>query len=221
MKKNGVAPSAYTYRAILEGMYLSQLDASTHQSIIKDVHSIFEEMEAAWTDAITARFDRRKKSGEEEVIDQAETSTARSYRLTKGARDAQMMNDPTAFIAACHFYLAILLHLGMHEEAVALLRRSPSMVSVKRIGKNNSPSPLVGPQLPYVLTYRYLVQLSHLSSDEIATDNLVLAWQMLIKLLQDSRIIDQLSRSDKWIGIDRELDRSLLTAQIALEKVRK
>jgi hypothetical protein len=127
------------------------------------------------------------------------------------------MESPHMFVIACDFYYSTLLKLRLFDEADALFARISGLVGVKREG---SRAPIV-PQLPYSFVCRYLAFACR-EADLLLEDHeerLLKAWKLLIKNLQDTSVMDQLQKGGRWISFDRELDKQLVPALIALEKV--
>ncbi|UZJ51599.1 hypothetical protein CBS101457_000919 [Exobasidium rhododendri] len=227
MKKNGVAPSIFTFRALFEGMFQSELDLSLHQGIIKDLSNTFEELVATWTGAIAKSNESKKKwSVKESKVEgesdgAAESSTARSYERSKRERDEELMKSPHIFVTICEYYYRTLLRVDLYEEADALLESISAISNPRQDRKSkNTSSSLLLPHLQFLLTRHYIVHMCHAPQDPASKhgESLVKAWKTLVRSFLDKDIMSRLQEQDRWQGNASELDRHIASAQIALEK---
>lgn len=162
MKKNGVAPSALTCRSLFEGFSRTPniLDPQENIKMIKQLHSLFDDLEVSWRQAISGSEGKafRRRDEEMEVDKESlDTSTARQYALSKQSMEREMLDNPYIFEASCERYLTFLLSIKALEEAQALIARAKELAypfGASKWAKNRPAS-----KLPYILSSRYLVEL--------------------------------------------------------------
>lgn len=173
MKKNGVAPTAMTYRSVFEGIRISKESLSEDKVLIEKVHNIYRELETIWKNVNTPKSKQNffGKQQDEEYDDRvAETSTARSYEASKKAMEENLLEYPGAFDTCCVYYSAFLFSIKAYDQASALLERVDELAFPPSVGQSTS-------KLPFLLSSRYLFEI--LTADLQEQDELSLQGTVL------------------------------------------
>jgi hypothetical protein len=220
MKKNGVAPTALTYRAILEGVTMSKEPIVGDTALIRKVHDIYEEFEAIWRRVNSKQGGKKTKEEENLVENPAETSTARSFAASKKEMEENLLAYPAAFDFGCLYYLSFLFSIKAYDQAIDLLERSEELASLVSAGQIPS-------KLPFMLSSRLFYEL--LRTDMEVHDNLreaiVKAYKTVMTSLQKDRTLFlDTFRSSTTLNpgfARREVDRALNFAMSTLSKVSK
>lgn len=241
MKKNGVAPSALTYRTIFEGFSRSPniLDREKNSKLIKQIKDLFEELEAIWRRVIlgyksnkdfvdddyeAARSEANlggssgSRSSDRSDEEKYSTSTARSYASSQRDMERDILKHPHYFDMACERYLTFLFSIKAYDEATALVARAKELAS-------STPSPKwardrPSSKLPYLLSSRYLFELLKVDSDAPSglDASILAAYETVIKSLL-SESLDFLEDAENPKMQHNKLDKILYTAMSTLDKV--
>lgn len=226
MKKNGLAPSATTYRAIFEGLSMSKAPLTRDTVLQRSVHDLFQELETTWRRCVLAGKSRKKPAEEEEVDSPAETSTARSYKISKREMETFLAHHPAAFNMPCVYYMAFLLSIKAYDRAVDLLNNLDEltfsgMASEGRAMQSSS-------KLAFLVSSRYLFELTQHSMPlpEHIQQTIPKAIQSVLTALSEDKdlYVDPSLASSSTANVDlgtqrREIDRQIWVALSVLGKV--
>lgn len=148
MKKNGVAPDIFVYRALIEGSAVHFPSPSEGTEVLQQVDKCFQAMVEDWELATGGIEDVAQESGRtDDRVDRE--GTARSYAATKQAALQSFLDTPNLFATSCSHYLRFLIRRRAIDEAASFVRRG------KDLGATIQGKRLI-PQLPFLLSSRFL-----------------------------------------------------------------